>query len=72
LGDTIIELFISNEAQPNPQHIESTVTAYTHALSDAMERVLGAPSGSFDRPECAERMVSAIGEAIPSTDLIGA
>jgi AcrR family transcriptional regulator len=47
LGDTIIELFIINEANPDPERIESTVTAYTKALSDATERVLGATPGSL-------------------------
>jgi AcrR family transcriptional regulator len=47
LSDTIVDLFISNETNPDPQRIENRVTAYTHALSDAMERVLGAPSGSL-------------------------
>ncbi|OGO37854.1 MAG: hypothetical protein A2W35_03070 [Chloroflexi bacterium RBG_16_57_11] len=74
LGDTIIELFISNEAHPDPQHIESTVTAYTHALSDAMERVLGAPSGSLKLidPNALKEWFLPSGGAIPSPDLMAA
>jgi TetR/AcrR family transcriptional repressor of nem operon len=47
LGDTIIDLFISEEIHPDPGNIEKTVMQYTQALSDAIERVLGAPSGSL-------------------------
>ena len=74
LGDTIIELFISNEAHPDPGRIESTVTAYTHALSDAMERVLGAPTGSLKLidPDTLKEWFLPSGEAISSPNLIAA
>jgi len=74
LGDTIIELFIANEAHPDPQHIESTVMAYTHALSDAMERVLGAPPGSLKLidPDTLKEWFLPSGEAIPSPELSAA
>lgn len=47
LGDTIIELFVVNLTDPDPQRIENTVMGYTYALSEAMERVLGASPGSL-------------------------
>jgi AcrR family transcriptional regulator len=47
LGDTIIELLISSETQRDAARIESGVTAYTAALADALERVLGTPPGAL-------------------------
>jgi AcrR family transcriptional regulator len=45
LGDSIAELLLSHEPSRDPlQLIESTVAAYT----DALERVLGAPTGSLE------------------------
>jgi AcrR family transcriptional regulator len=74
LGDMIMDLFIDNEKHPDPQRIESTVTAYTHALSDAMERVLGAPSGSMKLidPDTLKEWFVPSGEDIPSSDLFAA
>jgi hypothetical protein len=74
LGDTIIELFISNEAHADPQRIESTGKAYTHALKDAMERVLGAPGGSLMLidPDTLKEWFVPSGEAIASPDFIAA
>jgi AcrR family transcriptional regulator len=74
LGDMIMDLFIDNEKHPDPQCIESTVTAYTHALSDAMERVLGAPSGSMKLidPDTLKEWFVPSGEDIPSSDLFAA
>jgi len=48
LSDTIIELLISSETQRDAARIESGVTTYTAALTDALERVLGAPRGSLN------------------------
>jgi AcrR family transcriptional regulator len=72
LGDMITELLISNEAHRNPQRIESTVIAYTHALNDAMERVLGAPSGSLKLidPATLKEWFLPSGEAIRSPGAI--
>jgi AcrR family transcriptional regulator len=74
LSDTILDLFISYEMHPDPQRIENTVTAYTYALSDAMERVLGAPSGSLKLidPDSLKEWFVPSGEAIPSPDLSAA
>jgi AcrR family transcriptional regulator len=47
LSDMTIELLISSETDLDPARVESSVAAYTYALSDAVERVLGAPSGSL-------------------------
>jgi AcrR family transcriptional regulator len=47
LSDTIIELLISNETVRDPAHIESGITVYTEALTDALERVLGTPEGAL-------------------------
>jgi TetR/AcrR family transcriptional repressor of nem operon len=48
LSDTIIELLISSETHRDAARIESGVTVYTEALTDALERVLGAPRGSLN------------------------
>ena len=48
LGDTIIELLLSSETNRDAARIESGVTAYSAALTDALERVLGAPRGSLN------------------------
>lgn len=45
LNDTIVELLISRETKRDPAHIESGMTIYTEALTDALERVLGTPKG---------------------------
>jgi len=47
LSDTIIDLFLSDETKRDNAYIETAVTEYTDALTDAMERVLGAPRGSL-------------------------
>jgi TetR/AcrR family transcriptional repressor of nem operon len=47
LSETIIELLISSETNRDAARIESGIRVYTEALSDALERVLGAPSGSL-------------------------
>jgi AcrR family transcriptional regulator len=74
LSDTIIDLLVTNETQSDPQRIESTVLAYTHALSDAMERVLGAPSGSLKLidPDTLKEWFIPSSAAIPSPDLTAA
>jgi len=48
LSDTIIELLLSSETKRDAARIESGVTAYIAALTDALERVLGAPRGSLN------------------------
>jgi len=48
LSDTIIELLLSSETKRDAARIESSVTAYIAALTDALERVLGAPRGSLN------------------------
>jgi hypothetical protein len=47
-SDTIVELFISSETTGYDARIESTITAYVDALTEALERVLGAPHGSLN------------------------
>lgn len=47
LSDTIIELLISSETKRDAARIESGVTVYTEALTDALERVLGTPKGAL-------------------------
>jgi AcrR family transcriptional regulator len=47
LGDSLIELIITSETNPDPVRTESAVSEYIFALRDAMERILGAPSGSL-------------------------
>jgi TetR/AcrR family transcriptional repressor of nem operon len=48
LSDTVIELLLSSETNRDAARIESGVTAYIAALTDALERVLGAPRGSLN------------------------
>jgi TetR/AcrR family transcriptional repressor of nem operon len=48
LSDTIIELLLSSETNRDAARIESGVTAYIAALTDALERVLGAPRDSLN------------------------
>jgi AcrR family transcriptional regulator len=74
LGDMITDLLISNEAHRDPQRIESTVMAYTRALDDAIERVLGAPKGSLSLidPASLKEWFVPSGEAISSPGLIAA
>ena len=47
LSDTLIDLLLASQADRPPERIESTIYAYTQALNDAVERVLGAPTGSL-------------------------
>jgi TetR/AcrR family transcriptional repressor of nem operon len=47
LSDTIIELLLSSEANRDAARIESGITLYTEALTDALERILGTPKGSL-------------------------
>jgi AcrR family transcriptional regulator len=47
LSDTIVELLFSSEVNRDHSHIASTITVYVNALTDAMERVLGAKTGSL-------------------------
>jgi hypothetical protein len=47
LSDTIIELLLSSEAKRDAARIESGITVYTAALTDALERVLGTPPGAL-------------------------
>jgi AcrR family transcriptional regulator len=47
LSETIIELLISRETNRDAARIESGITVYTDALTDALERVLGTPSGTL-------------------------
>lgn len=44
---TIIDLLMSAESTPDDPSIVGAAVAYTDAVTDAMERVLGAPRGSF-------------------------
>jgi hypothetical protein len=48
LSDTLIELLVASEIDRNEMHIENAVKTYIEALTDAMERVLGAHKGSLD------------------------
>jgi len=48
LNDTIIELLISSETTRYDARLESAIVAYADALTDALERVLGAPNGSLN------------------------
>ena len=47
VSETIIELLLSSETNRDAARIESSITAYTAALTDALERVLGTPSGAL-------------------------
>lgn len=47
LSDMIIELMLADDKELDAARVERTVTAYTRALNDAVERVLGAPAGSL-------------------------
>jgi AcrR family transcriptional regulator len=47
LSETIIELLISSETNHDAARIESGVTVYIAALTDALERVLGTPKGAL-------------------------
>lgn len=47
LSDMIIELLLADETELDPRRVEHTVTAYTCALNDAVERLLGAPAGTL-------------------------
>jgi AcrR family transcriptional regulator len=71
LGDMIIELLIANETDPDPSSIETTVLAYTNALSDTLERVLGAPPGSLRliAPDTLKKWFLPAEEALPSPGL---
>jgi AcrR family transcriptional regulator len=71
LSDTILQLFVASEADLSSAQVESTVTSYADALSDAMERVLGAPAGSLKLidPETLKEWFVSSEETIPSPDL---
>jgi len=47
LSDTMIDLIVASETNPDPVRTENTVSAYIYALRDAIERILGAPCGSL-------------------------
>jgi TetR/AcrR family transcriptional repressor of nem operon len=47
VSETIIELLLSSETNRDAERIESGMALYTAALTDALERVLGAPSGAL-------------------------
>jgi len=47
LSETMIELLISSETNHDAARIESGVTVYIAALTDALERVLGTPPGAL-------------------------
>ncbi len=47
LSDGIVEMLISYETNHDNAHVESAIVDYSDALTDAMERVLGAPKGSL-------------------------
>lgn len=74
LSDTIIDLLVASETDLDPQRVESAVSAYTHALSDAMERVLGAPPGSLKLidPDKLKEWFVPSGETITSPHLAAA
>ena len=74
LGDIIIELLIANETNPDLSSIETTVLAYTNALSDTMERVLGAPPGSLKLidPDTLKEWFLPSGEAMTFPELTAA
>jgi AcrR family transcriptional regulator len=48
LSDTFVDLLIAGESDRDDKGVESALSAYSAALSDAMERVLGAPKGSLN------------------------
>jgi TetR/AcrR family transcriptional repressor of nem operon len=47
LSDQIIEMMISPEANKDSVYLEREINAYIGALTDAMERILGAQKGSL-------------------------
>jgi AcrR family transcriptional regulator len=47
LSDTFIDLFLTSETDRDPELIRNEVSAYVGALTESLERVLGAPPGSF-------------------------
>jgi TetR/AcrR family transcriptional repressor of nem operon len=47
VSETIIELLLSSETNRDAAGIESGITAYMDALTDALERVLGTPKGAL-------------------------
>lgn len=72
LSDTILELFIADEAELDPARIEGTVTAYICALRETVERVLGTPHGTLKLvdPEALKQWFSPSGETVLSTSLL--
>jgi hypothetical protein len=47
LSDTLLELLITSETDRDSKQVARVVTEYTDALTDAMERILGASKGSL-------------------------
>jgi AcrR family transcriptional regulator len=47
LSDTLIGLFLSEEAERDLVRLEGELTDYAEALADAVERLLGAPTGTL-------------------------
>jgi len=47
-SDSIVDLFLSYKTVQDNEHIETTITNFTEALTDALERILGAPRGSLN------------------------
>jgi AcrR family transcriptional regulator len=71
LSDTLVELIIASETNPDPVRIENTVSDYIFALRDAMERILGAPCGSLKliEPEVLNQWFVPSAEGILSPEL---
>jgi AcrR family transcriptional regulator len=47
LSDTFIDLFLISETDRDPERVQDEVTAFVGALTESLERVLGAPPGSL-------------------------
>jgi AcrR family transcriptional regulator len=47
VSETIVELLLSSETNRDAARIESGITVYMDALTDALERVLGTPKGTL-------------------------
>jgi TetR/AcrR family transcriptional repressor of nem operon len=47
LSSRMIELLLEEDIRPNDPRIERTLKDYNNALTEAMERILGAPKGSI-------------------------
>ena len=48
MSDTLIELLVASETDRQEMDIENTIVTYIDALTDAVERVLGARKGSLN------------------------